>query len=217
MFCTNCGNKMDSDALFCVNCGKGCQFDGNMELPKFNKQMSRKWIVCILVILMVLAILIAFICFYRRNTSYKACLDKYFKAIETADGRLWREVIADEYIVDLIDDWGYTEEYLLETYQESLEEGLEDLVKEVGPNIKITYEIIYTYEPTKLELADLNEWMEDDGFENGEIKDAIVVNCNYRISGKFASGTKNTTLLLIKVHGKWYRAVGYIDLSWYEQ
>lgn len=229
MFCRYCGSKANPGYRFCENCGKeiATKQTGYEAVYPYNINNTypagkrKKWFVPIVIIVAICITVIAVIGGYKiynkknKNSSYEVVLDKYFKAIETADGQLWRSIIADDYIDYMVEGWGYSERELIEEYQDSLDDAMEDHIDRVGPNIKITYKITETYKPDKSEIEDLNYCLEDYGFEYGDITDAIVVDCEYKISGDNGSGFKTCELLLIKVHGEWYRSVGYLDLSWY--
>lgn len=216
MFCKYCGREIKNTEKFCGNCGR--IFDMNEEqLLNPSNKFQRNKLIKLIIPIVVIIIVVMLGGYIKENTGYKAVLNKYFKALETADGDLWRSIICDVYIDDLIDGWGYTEKELLENYQEALDETMVDYIDRVGRNVKITYEITDSYIPDNDELHDLNRWMEDYGFEDYPITDAIVVECEYVVTGEDGSGTKNCEMLLIEVDGDWYRAVGYIDLSWYEQ
>ena len=114
MFCRICGNKLEDDAKFCPKCGNSIEADGTKINVKTvqrteNKndvfQMSSKAPMGYFIVIVVL-VLSAALCFYRRTELYGGSFDPNRNAKERLDLFLWGIVGIAWAIECLLAWWG---------------------------------------------------------------------------------------------------------------
>lgn len=216
LYCPKCGEKFLDDMNFCMKCGAARAMQGTV-VPAMEKSGRKKGGIIILIVIILAVFATVNLLGGIFKSGYVRVIDKYFKALENGDGDLYYSIMAEDYIDDRIDAWGYTENEIRENYRDSMQDKLAEYEAAYGDHIKITYKITDTYEPDSDQLIYLNRWMEDYGFSDDSIQDAVVVYCEYEVEGENGSSSYTTDRLIMKVNGKWCISGGYIEFSWYEQ
>ncbi len=218
MFCKNCGKQISVGTGFCPFCGQAVSEAGKAALSTAGEAGKKNRAIGVgVVAVIVIVIIAAGFGGSVMQTGYKGIVKKYFKALENSDASIYYSIMSEDYLNDRMSGWGYTEQEIVSDYQEDLDSAMYEYIARCGDDIKISYDITDTYEPSEDEVAYLDMWLRDYGFASGSIEDAVVVYCEYTVKGSEGAVDYTTDRLILKVQGKWCITGGHFDLPWYDQ
>ncbi len=169
-------------------------------------------------------IILAFLCVaaifgYSYFTNYRRTVEKFLKAIETQNAKLYGSLVATGWKNSMIKWWSYDDNDFMDDYEDTVDTYFYEFVESCGDDISSTYKITDTYRPTKKELRQLvNELESDYEYEEGSVTGAMLVSLIWNIEGE--EGESNVTvtdMLLVKEKGRWKTVRGSISTDWCER
>lgn len=224
MHCTKCGAELTGNTRFCTKCGApvatvqaagvtptagvaptmGAAPAAKADVKSMLKNPKAKIIIVAAAVVILAVILIAS---FAGRRSWKKTLDIF---TDFASGRGSAEsmmsIIPEEFIKAVAQDEGMTRKEMEAELRDEMEEVREDLEYEFGPNYKVVFDVVDTYEYSKAELRMLNEELYYGyGFSKKNTAKAAMeakVEMACAGDGETYSGTEDITL--IKIGRKWY-------------
>lgn len=225
-FCGNCGAQLDDNAVVCGYCGTALSADAapatapgapNTQAPKAsalagiasklpggdNKQNIVKIGVAAVAVIIVLALFIGII---PNFTGYKGTIRKAFNAIEENDPEKFVKLLSSTKLEQTDDaseeDIEEMKEAQIELYGEIFDSFLEEAEKELGGDLKISYEIIKNEKYDKDKREKFFEEHFDD-YDTDDIKAVREMKLKVTYKGDDKKKSTYVEFYVIKENGKW--------------
>lgn len=209
-FCGNCGAQLDDSAKVCGYCGfalsnetpninpasiPGVVSEADKEKAEKTKKLIKTGLVAVAVIV-VLSIAISVISSF---TGYKGVVRKVINAFEDYDMNTLCSYASS---LNYLDDDNI--EYYEELFEERVSNKLDYYEEELGHDLKMSFEIVDSYELDDRNRDELLDELEDTGAFIPEIDDIKMVDLDLTIKGSRRSSTYSVDdFLLIKEDGEW--------------
>lgn len=139
-------------------------------------------------------------------TACQNLMSDYYSAIMGGDGEaLYNMMAPPEYWIYYMDAYGKTEEEIISTYTDAINNTRASWRAQCGDDAKVSFKI----ESSGDEPAEfLNQWNQNIGSYLGDgsitAEEAVVLNVSQTIKGSIGSLESNNKPILIKVEGIWY-------------
>lgn len=210
MFCAKCGTECEEGTVFCPSCGEKLEDSNLVGASNAGSVTERqgKFIGKILRGIVVLAVVVLVITGVKRlffNGGYsdmEDLVDEYCEAFEEKDAEGIIELMLPElveYAEKQNDSW---DKELKEALQKEMDDDFEQLEENCGDDLSFSHKIgnIENEEDTAETLQKQLD------FSSGEVF-CNQVKVKISVKGDKGEETKNKTLYVVKVKGKWY--LGY--------
>lgn len=211
MYCKNCGNKVEDDAVFCTKCGAKLNLqDTEASVHKKTIQKNAKVSKRIIVIGV---LIIGFICLIvgirKINTPDSARevavtsikylmegkISKYYKLLATP----YKEYMCGR------DGWYTDEDEFKKDIEDLKNEKKQTMLSACGEPAKMKYSVDYTIACDTEQLNDVrSELARDYNYDPDEIQDAMVVSITINATGPNGQSNWTDKNGCVKIQGKWY-------------
>lgn len=206
MFCGKCGAKNADDAMFCKECGaqlsavkKDAEETGSVVVTSSQENERNKKVGIIAAVVVVALVAVLAIALFG-GRSYKSTVKKYLNASFKADAETIVELIPEEMIDYMLDEYGYDEDEFDEMVEE-LEEELQDVMDYLGDDVKFSYEIKSAKDVSDDDLSELQEEYEE---VDVEVSAAKTVKVKLKIESDDFDESTTMEISVIKVGRSWY-------------
>lgn len=205
-FCGNCGAQVEDDAKVCGNCG--VPLDGgavpNIDTDNAPKKSGgNKILPAIIAAVVAIIVIIVAVNIVKKNTGYRATLNRAFKDIEKVDS----VALADEFsavIEDIYSEYGSG--YIEDAFDKEINNLLDDMEDKAGANPKISYRIKKASKLSDRKVANLGEEIEkyDKNYDKDLLTQVVELDLEVNVKGpedKYSLKWNDVTL--VKEDGKW--------------
>lgn len=139
-------------------------------------------------------------------TACQNLMSEYYSAIMGENGEeLYKLMAPPEYWTYYMETYSKTEEEVIETYNDAINNTKANWSAQCGNNAKVSFKIVSSGDQTEEFLKEWNESMGSivgSGKLNAE--EAITLNVEQTVTGSNGSIESNNTPTLIKVNSNWY-------------
>lgn len=139
-------------------------------------------------------------------TACQNLMSEYYSAIMGENGEeLYKLMAPPEYWTYYMETYSKTEEEVIETYNDAINNTKANWSAQCGSNAKVSFKIVSSGNQTEEFLKEWNESMGSivgSGKLNAE--EAITLNVEQTVTGSSGSIESNNTPTLIKVNSNWY-------------
>lgn len=219
MYCENCGNKVDDDAVFCTKCGK--QFSQknkrdtnnikinpkNIKMNTVNFKVSKKIIMIVgLALIVILLMMIGIKGIGTTGSARKVAVAATKYSIEGKINKYYK-LLASPYKEYMCGSNGwYKDENEFKKDIEDLEnEQKQSILNACGNHAEIKYSVDYTVDCDADQLdAVRRELARDYDYNPDDIQDAMVVSVAINATGSNGQSNWTDENSCVKIHGKWY-------------
>lgn len=209
MYCKNCGNKVDDDAVFCTKCGiKFSQKNAkNIKINTKKFKASKK---IILIVVLALVIILLMLTGIKRigttgsarevavtSTKYlmEGKISKYYKLLAPP----YKEYMCGR------DGWYTDEDEFKKDIEDLKDDKKQKMISACGEPAKMKYNVDYTITCDAEQLnAVRSELARDYNYNPDDIQDAMVVSITINATGPNGQSNWTDKNGCVKIHGKWY-------------
>ncbi len=139
-------------------------------------------------------------------TACQNLMSEYYSAIMGENGEsLYKLMAPPEYWTYYMETYGKTEEEVIATYSDAINNTKANWKAQCGDNAKVSFKIVSSGDQTE---EFLQKWNDNMGsiVGSGELnaEEAVTLNVEQTVTGSGGSIETNNTPTLIKVNSKWY-------------
>lgn len=164
-----------------------------------------------------IAVIVVCLLLFLNRSTYETPLKTMVSALNKGDVMKVIEVLP---LKPIIEDGGMSEyllgmnyDDLVNLYEDQFEDSfVDDMKDEYGRDFKIDYKIYEAEKLSKDDLTDLNsDYAYSFGTDDDFISEAMELDVDMSIEGSEGSDVENTTIVVIKIGGKWYLDMFSLD------